>query len=433
MRSIIILRGPRSSGRKTFIQKQNLSAWLVDQNSLETVFGEMVTDPGGNMKCDPYQRNRARGRVMSILAEKMARGNLIVFQPSDTGAPFSKNTASAADRMTASVIEQARKYHYKVHILDFTETLDATTLQVRRDQEGDPLSEGSASRILAHMRRKIGIPQGTDIRWHSVKTLTTPFLDLVEPDVLDFNRWNNVIVIGDIHGCINTLGKLTDNFEVRKEDAYLFLGDYINKGPDSGAVLRTLMERFMPHENCHFLTGNHETGLAEWARGDTVHKKVFQTSGLPSIQSAGLTQEDATTFLGQTMDAAKITWRGLDILATHGGLACPPEKLSCFSAEHFQHGTEGARFDVDAAWEENVLSGRIPGPARAIQVHGHRNPKGHSIRASRGSFNLENGVDCGREMRALILSPLNDGYDARTVYIDNMDIAPDGAIQNGTA
>ena len=422
MRSIIILRGPRTSGRKALIHEQHLQPWLIDQDALETVFGEIVSDTTGGHRVDPYQRNRARTRVSAILNEKMARGNFIIFQPSDTGAPYSRSTASAADRMTATVIEQARKYGYTTHILDFTNTLDAVDLETRRAKEGSIMKEGTAARILAHMKRRIGLPTGADIHWHDAKTLKTSLTSLVEPKTLDFSQWKNVVVIGDIHGCPKTLARLTDNYEVRKDTAYLFLGDYINKGPDSGEVLRVLIERFMPHQNCHFLTGNHEAGLADWARGDTVHKKVFLTSGLPSIQNANLTRDDAAEFLARTRDAAQIHWNGLDILATHGGLACPPEALALFSSEHFQHGTDGARFDVDRAWANNIASGRIPGPDQLIQVHGHRNPLGLPIKAAHGSYNLENGVDCGREMRALVLSPSDGGYEARPVCIPNQDI-----------
>ncbi len=187
--------------------------------------------------------------------------------------------------------------------------------------------------------------------WHEAAQIDS-LLDLIEPDVVDLGRWHNIVAIGDIHGCSRTLAKLTDNFEIRQDTAYIFLGDYINKGPCSGSVLQALLTRFMPQPNCFFLTGNHERHLDDWGRGATVTKKTFRATTLPSLESARFTQSDALTFLDRTIDAGRFHWRGLDILATHGGFARPPEALAPLSVEHFQMGTDGARFDTDTAWEK---------------------------------------------------------------------------------
>ena len=421
MRHLVILRGPGSSGRKKFIEANGLEPWLVDQSMLEAVFAEPVTDPKGGCRTDPQQRQRLRRRVLSLLEEKMSRGALIVFQPTDTGAPYSRTAASASDKMTACAIEQARKHRYAIHIVDFTETCTAEDLQLRRQSAGAAPRPGEVERVIRHMRRRIGLPTSPDIRWH-ISTEVQDLLKLIEPPVIDLSRWQNIVAIGDIHGCTRTLSHLTDGFEVRDDTAYIMLGDYINKGPDSGGVLRALIDRFMPHENCHFLTGNHERPLSDWARGVDTSKKAFMTTGLPSLQASGLSRDDAQLFLERTMDAARFHWRGLDILATHGGFAQPPEALVTFSAEHFQLGTDAASFDVDEAWETNVLNGRIPGPEELIQIHGHRNPAARPINAGLGSFCLEESVDRGGPLRALALSPASDRYTARQIYIENRDI-----------
>jgi len=65
--------------------------------------------------------------------------------------------------------------------------------------------------------------------------------------------------IGDIHGCNKTLKKLLLKLKLTQEDKIIFLGDYIDRGPDSFGVLKTVTN--CPCETI-FLKGNHED-LAE--------------------------------------------------------------------------------------------------------------------------------------------------------------------------
>ena len=70
-----------------------------------------------------------------------------------------------------------------------------------------------------------------------------------------------IYVIGDIHGQITMLHELLDMIRsrpLREEDELVFLGDYIDRGEDSRAVIETLMELRKEHENTVFLRGNHE-------------------------------------------------------------------------------------------------------------------------------------------------------------------------------
>jgi serine/threonine protein phosphatase 1 len=64
--------------------------------------------------------------------------------------------------------------------------------------------------------------------------------------------------VGDIHGENEKLGELLDQLPLEKGDHLLFLGDYIDRGPDAFGVVERLirLERDWP---CVFLLGNHES------------------------------------------------------------------------------------------------------------------------------------------------------------------------------
>lgn len=71
----------------------------------------------------------------------------------------------------------------------------------------------------------------------------------------------NLFVIGDVHGCYDQLVELLEKTDkmVKEDDIYVFLGDYIDRGPASKEVVDLLIERSQDHPNQHvFLMGNHE-------------------------------------------------------------------------------------------------------------------------------------------------------------------------------
>ena len=65
------------------------------------------------------------------------------------------------------------------------------------------------------------------------------------------------IAIGDIHGCVKALQGLVDALQPQPTDQLIFLGDYVDRGPDSRGVIDLLIEL---QNRCStiFLLGNHE-------------------------------------------------------------------------------------------------------------------------------------------------------------------------------
>ena len=72
-------------------------------------------------------------------------------------------------------------------------------------------------------------------------------------------------MIGDVQGCDSALQRLLDtiDFSPSRDTLYL-LGDLVNRGPDSSAVLRRLMGY---GHAAHCLLGNHDLNLLAVAQG----------------------------------------------------------------------------------------------------------------------------------------------------------------------
>ena len=69
---------------------------------------------------------------------------------------------------------------------------------------------------------------------------------------------SRTLFIGDIHGCVYTLKALLKQLQPTQDDYLYFLGDYINRGPDSKGVIDTIITLKDEFPNTVTLTGNHE-------------------------------------------------------------------------------------------------------------------------------------------------------------------------------
>ncbi|BBM82409.1 metallophosphoesterase family protein [Candidatus Uabimicrobium amorphum] len=74
----------------------------------------------------------------------------------------------------------------------------------------------------------------------------------------------NCYVIGDIHGYANLLSQLVDLItpKIQKQDTIVFLGDYIDRGPDSRGVVDIILQ-LRKHHNVICLKGNHEQWMLQ--------------------------------------------------------------------------------------------------------------------------------------------------------------------------
>jgi serine/threonine protein phosphatase 1 len=82
----------------------------------------------------------------------------------------------------------------------------------------------------------------------------------------------NIFVFGDIHGCYKSLEKGI-NLALEYNARCVFLGDYVDRGPDSIRTLEILIEEKLKHPNWVFLRGNHDQMLI-----DLIEKKVEPNS-----------------------------------------------------------------------------------------------------------------------------------------------------------
>lgn len=99
--------------------------------------------------------------------------------------------------------------------------------------------------------------------------------------------------IGDIHGCFNTLKLLLQKIDYNLSDNYYFLGDYIDRGPESKNVLDLLIELNQTNKNLHLLRGNHEQMMIDTYRNKKINDYILwkQNGSETTLENFGILED----------------------------------------------------------------------------------------------------------------------------------------------
>jgi serine/threonine protein phosphatase 1 len=105
-----------------------------------------------------------------------------------------------------------------------------------------------------------------------------------------------IYAVGDIHGRIDLLDRLL--FSIAEDVAsraivrpvYVFLGDYIDRGPSSRQAIDRLIEHGENHE-CVFLKGNHELIALKCLRDRSLFDQWLRLGGLETLASYGVSTD----------------------------------------------------------------------------------------------------------------------------------------------
>lgn len=106
---------------------------------------------------------------------------------------------------------------------------------------------------------------------------------------------HRLYVVGDIHGRADLLTKILSLIEANaakhptKIKKLIFLGDYVNRGVDSRAVIERLTQSFAHDIEPTFLRGNHEERLMQLLDGQfSVSKSMLRFGGDAAFASYGV-------------------------------------------------------------------------------------------------------------------------------------------------
>ena len=91
-------------------------------------------------------------------------------------------------------------------------------------------------------------------------------------------KGHKTFVIGDIHGQLGMLENLMAKIPWRPDkDSLVFLGDYVDRGPDSKGVVAYISSLTRNYSRVSCVLGNHEGMLTDYLKG--VHRGLYLSNG----------------------------------------------------------------------------------------------------------------------------------------------------------
>lgn len=93
-----------------------------------------------------------------------------------------------------------------------------------------------------------------------------------------------IIAVGDIHGHYTKLLDLISKVGHEKNDQWVFLGDFVDYGPQSAEVIEYLID-FRAYRDASFIAGNHDVWFLDWVRGTDASPDWLMYGGIETLSS----------------------------------------------------------------------------------------------------------------------------------------------------
>jgi len=396
MRTLLMLRGAPGCGKSTWIREHGLEQYALSADGIRMLCAGPKLTPDGGWMIDPTNDNAVWKMLFELLEIRMQNGEFTVIDATNSKSTEMNKYKALCD-----------EYRYRMYCVDMTDIPIETVKE--RNAARDVLKRVPESAIDKMYSRFATqkIPSG-------ITVIRPDELDRVFLHKIDLSEYENVHVIGDIHGCATALFEYVTADTINERDFYIFTGDYIDRGIENDRVLDFLLQ-VMDLPNVLLLEGNHERWLWSWANNRVSPSKEFELVTRTQLENAEIDRKSIRKLYRRMGQCAWFDYRGREFLVTHAGISALPDNLTLLSTRQMTHGV-GSYNDFEAV--ENAWL-RTTGE-NCIQIHGHRNTKELPVKANERNYNLEGRVEFGGCLRAIQIKP----DEIRTFEIRNTVFRP---------
>jgi predicted kinase len=376
VRTLIVTRGIPACGKSTWIEDQELGPYTISPDAIRLLYSAPVLLENGDLAISQDANKVVWKMVMETLESRMKDGHFTVIDATHT-----------TEKALNKYVQLAKQYHYRLVCVDFSH-IDLNTCIGRNARRDDfkKVPDDVIERMHEQLQASV-IPKEYEV------SAPTNFSIYQEDFVAD--DYERIHFVGDIQGCAAPLQEFLS--AVLSNDLVVFVGDYLDRGPENDKVMDTLLR--MPE--FIYLEGNHEEHLRRWAHGRDSFSKEFEAKTRPQLEDAGIDKMATREFCAKFKECLLIGYGDKRIYVTHAGLSTDKVPLPFIATQQMTHGVGGYEFNIDKAWTENTDD-------EAYQVHGHRNKSDIAIDEYERSFNLEGQVEFGGALRVITLD--KDGW-----------------------
>ncbi|MFF0090229.1 polynucleotide kinase-phosphatase [Streptomyces canus] len=356
--SLVVLVGASGSGKSTFARRHFKPTEVISSDFCRGLVSDDENDQGATKD--------AFDVLHYIAGKRLAAGRRTVV-----------DATSVQEDSRRQLIDLAKKYDVLpiAIVLDVPEEVCAERNAARTDRADMPIRV--IKRHIRELRRSIRRLEREGFRKvHVLRGVA----DIENATVVTEKRFNDLThltgpfdIVGDIHGCASELesllGKLgyTDGVHPEGRTA-VFVGDLVDRGPDSPGVLRRVMS-MVKSGNALCVPGNHENKYGRYLKG----RKVQHTHGLAeTIEQMESVSDEFRSEVREFIDSlvSHYVLDGGRLVVCHAGL---PEKYHGRTSGRVRsHALYG---DTTGETDEFGLPVRYPWAedyrGRAAVVYGH--------------------------------------------------------------
>lgn len=383
MRTLLILRGAPGSGKSTWIEQNGLLPYTLCPDTLRVMCSSRELQADGHFS---VARNSATEKqtwkiLFDLLEYRLSRGELTVI-----------DATSSKTKDIQQYKNLAEQYRYRTYVVDFTDVpLDICLKQNKQRDPDKWVPEDGIKNIYARFAIQ-PVPS-------RVEVIKPNELEKILEKPIDLSIYKKVVFIGDIHGCYDTLMQYPDfKNGLDPEVSYIFTGDYIDRGNQNAETMHFLFS-IMDKPNVCFLEGNHERWIRDYGNSAPAGSKEFEEKTKLQLQAGNFTEKQARMFYRKVRQFSHFTYKGIEVLACHGGIPHMNTNLVYVPTQAFIHG-------VGAYNDYQTIAETWMGATAENQflVHGHRNTGNDPIQIADRVFNLEGGVEFGGSLRIVELN-----------------------------
>jgi len=319
---LVVLMGASGAGKSTFASRHFAPTEVVSSDVCRALVAD---DPN-----DQSATKDAFDLVHSIVSKRLARGRLTVV-----------DATNVHKRAREPLVALAREHHVLpvAVVLNVPAKVCHARNSERPDRSFGPhVVRGHVTELRRSLRRlkregfrRVIVLDGVDEVDGATFTRTKLYNDLRD-------QHGPFDLIGDVHGCIDELRTLLKTLDYADVDGVwthpdgrtaVFVGDLVDRGPDSPAVLELVMD-MVDAGTALCVPGNHEAKLGRWLDG----RNVKLTHGLDATVEQLGARDEAFLERVRTFIRTRISHHVLDegrLVVAHAGL---PEHMHGRASGH---------------------------------------------------------------------------------------------------
>lgn len=397
MRILFILTGIYGTEPNDDIKKYNLEHLTISIDSLRIMNGSLMPYLDTASYIDDKNNETVYSQLMQILENRMTFGQTTILD------------ITSIDNIN-DILDLAEVYRYKVIyvIYERYNKFDEKNRNIRQRKINNviPYNEIEKNKIFIKELKKQHKGYEKDI-YKAVQKW-----DKFNIDTDTFKNYDDICIIPDLHGCYGVFSKFLEDNNIlqNKKTAYIFLGDYIDRGEDNTSVIESLIQ-LAPLENVYLIMGNHDLRLFNWAfdksyRGSNFKKTIEEVETKKSKKEIENIKKSLRKISNSIKDYMYFEFKGQKYFINHAGIEKIRDNLPacCLNGKK----TYGY-FDDKDSYESYIFMAHQwkSNHPDIIQIFGHRNcfPMylENGVKINENAYCLESNVEYGDPLTVLYL------------------------------